>query len=378
MIAAAWFTACEANPAPVAPPQPAPPVASAKEKPVAGAAVETARLAPQMPGLPRPPSRDEVGSVRISFQGQSVTTKQRGTERWFEPAIADLTDQDDRQAVYAAKRAAGDTHINVSLDLTGLAGVPWRRQIIREAIVTGGMRGVLLMMMGDGSPQDQDAGALGRDWLMRHFPAIYQAFKGDGTPGNEDLTPWIIFVPGYDGVVPGWQPPSSVDAFALMARKIIDAGGSGYLGIELSAGYAAWGGDTATTTTANNWTTAAGQAFDVILQEFPIAMGPPRPIPAHYLVNGQWAPSVTDEQRKPWTQVWQMVGRMVSPYHVPDDQPDDRHPPYLLGAGTPRGPYYYVCFEFDTYEWIRTGRITLAEVVAHRAYLRQLGCRLLG
>lgn len=292
-------------------------------------------------------------------------------QNWFEPQIADYTDLNDRLQVYAAKRAMGDTHINISLDMTGLAGLPWRKALIREAITTGGMTGVLLMCMGDGHGQpNTDPGSLGHDWLMANFPAIYQYMKQ-----GEDLTPWIVFVPGYDGVVPDWQPPSLVDAFAFMARSVIDAGGTGYLGLELAAGYCVWAGDE-----FNNWATPAGQCFDVILQEFNIDFAAPEPPPASWVASQAAWDAVPNEQKAPWTQTWQMVGRMVRPYHRPPDQPsfEDPDPPFNLATGTPRGPYFYIAWEYLTYQWCRAQAVTSERVQRGREYLKALGCDYVG
>src|SRR6266850_8107524 len=60
--------------------------------------------------FPNPPSRERVCGVKLSFQGLTVQTQQFGTVNWFEPWLQALNNPDDRQAVYAAKRAAGDTH----------------------------------------------------------------------------------------------------------------------------------------------------------------------------------------------------------------------------------------------------------------------------
>lgn len=79
---------------------------------------------------------------------------------------------------------------------------------------------------------------------------------------------------------------------------------------------------------------------------------------------------------------WQIVGRLVSPYNRPPDQPagDDPHPPFYLAPGTDRGPYFYVAFEptkGGVYEWCR-GQCSEADVQATRQYLRNLGCSFTG
>lgn len=300
--------------------------------------------------LPPRPTRDQLCGIRNQFQGLLITTKQVGEQYWFEPWLADLTDTADRQIVYDAHKAVGDTHVNLSLDLTGLAGLAWRKQLIREAITVGGMTGVLLMCMGDGQetnvpPGGHDPGALGYEWLMNNFSTIYQ-FMQDG----EDLTPYIVWCPGYDGVVPAWQPFTRVNEFVRMAREVI---GDGALALELAYGYMSWTGE------RNIWAEPDGQCVDVILSEFPIDWGTP--------------PTFGCDA------VWQIVGRMVQPYLRPAEQPadDDPHPPYMLGGGTPRGPFYYVALEHSAYNWVRQ-HCDVALVNERRAYLKALGCAYVG
>ena len=328
---------------------------------------------PPAPPLPPVPSREQLCAVKCSFQGLTVQTQQYGALPLFDPVIGWFTGPtaaSDRAVCYAAHRAAGDTHINLAIssqyDEPGQAysGIPGRdytddldacRTLLIEAIQAGFY--VLLMLAGDGEAPDPVGLTKGRTWLMQNFARIIAALRGDGSRERPDLTPYLVFCPGYDGVVPGWQPPSGVDDFALMARGVL--GPSCVLAIELSAGYCVWAGDE-----FNNWAGAAGQCFDVILSEFPCPMGPPAP----------YNPSNTP----PWDQVWQIVGRLVKPYLRPADQPahDDPNPPYYLGTGTPRGPYVYVAWEFDTYAWVRG--CSLGQVETHRAYLRSLGCALVG
>jgi len=306
--------------------------------------------------------------VRHQFQGMSVSLPAGSSfdplkaQYWFDPLLAEMPSQADRLAVYRAHRDAGDTHLNLSLDPRGLASVEPIAAIAKEAIEIGGLTGIVLMLMGDGhgSP-NSDPGALGQNWLMANFLQIYARLHAIPI-GDHLLTDHLVLVPGYDGVVPDWQPPSSVDRFVLMARAIIDAAGSGYLGLELSAGYCVWGDEHGVE--GNNWITPAGKAIDVILQEGPIGMGPPIPVPT--------------PPTERWTQIYQIAGRMVPrPFHPVPGQTDDLHPPYLLGVGTPRGPFFYNFWEFDTYSWTLPWRrggspYPLALVQQHRQALYDL------
>lgn len=305
-------------------------------------------------GLPPRPTRDQMCGVRNQLQGISV-----GDHHVFDPEIGWSGDKAFRLEAYRQHHNVRlpngtpmpDTHVCLSLDLTGLAGLPQLKMVIREAITEGGMIGTMLMCMGDGNDpgeKDHDPGALGFSWLMANFNAIVD-FMEEG----EDLTPWINFGPGFDGVIPAWQPFTRVNQFVQMARARLDRlkWGSGYLNVELGGGFPSWSGK------RNDWATADGQMFDTILQEFPITWGPPVPPPQFLLLpdGSDWSPSASNEQRAPWTRIW-IVQRMLGPRYIrPAMQPPnyDPHPPYFLGGGTPRGRFFYICWERTTYKWTR-------------------------
>ncbi len=336
------------------------------------------------------PTRDELCSVRMRFQGMSIDLPAGSTydplkaRYWWDPLMtgfgagptdAGMPSQADRMAVYAAHRNVKpipDTHLNLSLDLGGLRTLPRVLDVAQEAVTLGGMTAIVLMCMGDGSRTDPDPGALGYDWLMANFQAIYQAARAINTGDpNNSLAHRLIFVPGYDGVVPGWQPPSSVDRFLLMARSVIDYGKAGALGLELSSGYCKWGTDDGIE--RNNWATLAGKAVDVIFQEGPIDQKPPEPFPPPAV----WE-RMTNQEKAPWTQVYQMIDRMVRPYYPLPGQPDDPNPPYLLAGGTPRGEFYYDYLEYDTMSWTGPWRhgtrpYPIEKIAQHRAVAYQMG-----
>lgn len=373
------------------------------------------------------PTRDQVCGGQHRFQGMSVILPPGSTydplraKFWFDPLINDMTDLNDRLAVYKAHRDVGDTVLNLSMGLDGLAGLPRLIDIATEAVTIGGLTSIILMCMGDGHGNpNSDPGALGHDWLMANFPAIYAMVraKNTGDPNNS-LAHRTEFCPGYDGIIPDWQPPSAVDRFLLMARETIDQGGAGYLTLELSAGFCKWGTDSlllgalgavpmfpraswkyaalqgrpepaaavpshfrsllasALTVSGwansedNNWITRAGKCVDRILQEGPIDMGPPVPVPQ--------PPPFPDN----YTQVYQIVGRMVKPYYPVPGQTDDLHPPFLLYDGTPRGEFKFDWWEWDTYLWTLPwrrggGGMTAQEVETHRQAGYAMGCRFVG
>lgn len=301
--------------------------------------------------LPARPTRDQACAVLNQLQGISV-----GDHHLFDPEIGWSDDKAFRLAAYAAHRAVRlpngtpkpDTHVCLSLDMSGLAGLPKIKAVIREAITEGRMTAVLLMCMGDGNEAgkpNHDPGALNFPWLMANFPAIY-AFMKQG----EDLTPWIVFCPGFDGVIPGWQPWARVNEFLRLARAVIDAGGSGYLGLEFSAGYWSWSGE------RDDLGTPDGQMVDVVLFEFPINWGPPAAPPANLLLpdGSDWAPTTPNDQRDPWTQVW-LMNRMIGARYIrPAMQPRNYEPnPAYANGDTPRGRKFFIMWERSTYMWCR-------------------------
>jgi hypothetical protein len=99
-----------------------------------------------------------------------------------------------------------------------------------------------------------------------------------------------------------------------------------------------------------------------------------------WAVNGRMMcyDAVLSEFNWPTTgdQVWQVVGRLTSPYNRPPDQPphDDPDPPFYLGNNNHRGPIYYCAYEYATYQWTR-GQVTSAQVQQSRDYFAVMGCR---
>jgi hypothetical protein len=316
-------------------------------------------------GLPPAPTRAQVGAVKMTFQGLTVNLPGYGSIPWFEPAISSL-DAANRQLVYAAKHAAGDTHLIVSLSWnysgdgrysypipgTDLSGnLPAFRALVQEIIANHFIPLVFLAGDGESRPgggyNDPVGWTYGYKWLMDHLADIVGSLQRP-----TDLTPYLVIVPGWDGVIPGWAPdasnpasgiykyPAELDNYLLKARALLP---NGYLGVELSAGYCHWGDGAA------NYSSSAGRQVDIILQEFP---GPP-----------------TGDQ------VWQIAARELGPAYVrPPDQPagDDRSPPFYLSSGTPRGPFYPIAFEYDEYRWVR-GAVTTGQVQREQTYLKSAG-----
>ncbi len=302
--------------------------------------------------FPAAPSRDELCTVKMSFQGLEFVTPTYGHVFWWE-TIAWWPNYTDRQAAYAAKRAAGDTHI--ILDLSGSykelgeeyddvgadysQNLPALVALAEEAIREGFL--IDLRLAGDGQGagpgyNDPVGMTYGHDWLMANFPRIAAAFA--------HLVDYTVFVTGYDGCFYGWEPEQMV-AFGKLFRSIFP---NGTLGTEFNTGHIPLG-------EGPGYRDAYGpngcmQDFDVIYGEFD---------PFNYHADS----------------TWQIVGRLVSPYVRPDDQPagDDPRPPYLLHTPNVRGPWFFIAFEILTYRWVR-GQCAPEEIPAYRSYFAAMGC----
>lgn len=73
---------------------------------------------------------------------------------------------------------------------------------------------------------------------------------------------------------------------------------------------------------------------------------------------------------------FQIIGRMIGPAYVrPPQQPsgDDPHPPWYLATPSPRGAYYFIAFEYATYQWTRS-QISATMVQQGRAWYLATGC----
>lgn len=305
-------------------------------------------LGTSTPPLPRIPTRDEVCSVRITFQGFTVETAQFGTLPWFEAALTSLTPA-DRQRVYAAKHAAGDTHCIVALtwryaepgqpyfdipgcDMTG--DLPRFRAMVDEVIRAGFIP--MLFLGGDGQEFSEIGWTYGAMWLLTNLTDIVTAVA--------ELAPYCLWVPGWDGVFYGWSV-GQIQALGWLFRKLLPVG---HLGIEHDTGHIPVGNGPSDYAPGGAMTD-----YDVILSEYDLPLG-------------------TDS-------TWQVTARLVSPYHRPSDQPvwDDPNPPFYLATPTTRGPYYHCAFEWSEYYWVRS-QLSAADVNDGRTYLRGLGCRWTG
>lgn len=321
--------------------------------------------------LPPVPTRAQVCALKTSLQGLTYHTAEFGDiPAWF---YAMLTPTDRAQA-RSDHRSTGDTHITIPIaEAYQEPGTLWPealkagydytqnldalRAICTEVIAAGFFVDMPLAGdgIGDGPGYNDPVGrTYGFGWLMNNLARIVTHLKGDGVT-IPDLTPYIIFRPGWDGVFYGWGvpgeipdlQPTRVKQFGELFRSLLPGG---YLAIEHTPGNIPCGEGGADFAPGGLM-----RAYDTILSEFT---------------------TVHEDS------CWQVVARMVPHYNRPSDQPsgDDPNPPFYLAPGTERGPYFYVAFEptiGGVYQWCR-GWCSLEDVNTVRAYLRGLGCALTG
>lgn len=302
--------------------------------------------------FPSYPTREQVCKTFCGFQGIDILTRQYGWIKAFGPEIGNLAD-DDVISYCQQMKHYGFTHVEFviswrydepdyhypvpGLDLSGNLDEMCRRI---DLIIRQGMF-IKFSLAGDGlsngSPgnygyNDPQGWTYGYEWLLENLGRIIFPLR---SYNGHDLTRFIQFVPGYDGVFYGWTKvespdlqPERVIKFGKLFRTILP---DGYLGIEHTPGKIPVGEG------SDNWKTGGVlDAYDTVYSEF-------NPFNLH-----------SDD-------TWQIVGRLAKPYNRPDDEPanDDPHPNYYL-FDCSRGKRFYILYELVTYLWVRD-RITIAE-----------------
>lgn len=331
-------------------------------------------LAPKTPPLPAPPTRDEILNLHITFQGLMVhCAPPFGDLPWFEASLPWLP-PDCRQAAYAAKLAAsswgpgGDTHALINLpsgpplyDETGqpysadrFGPLDWtdpadgRLADLVAEVARAGFNRQLLFLGGDD-------GERGFPIAMAQLDTVRQQLRASS---HGDLGPYVVVLPGYDGVFYGYSP-DQVAQWGAKCRQLFV-----YCGIEHQPGRIPVGEGGSDYLPGGRMT-----SFDLILAEF----------------NG---PNLTDWRTKrsldaqgrpdyPGNQIWQIGSRMLGrAYTRPADQPADADGysgAGYLAPGSPRGPYVHCAFEWvGEYNFVR-GWETAADEQRSREYFQSAG-----
>lgn len=303
--------------------------------------------------------------MRLNFQNQIITTKQYGTRPWFEPILPSVNDYADRQSVYAQKRAGGDRHQIIEFNTDDWEENPphrgwkWGRMEsmednpdkflkLTEEIIMAGLFPIVAFDGDDGDDTGKPSWVHGHHNAMRQLPILMNMFQHGSKHG--DITPYILFARLWDSVFYG-STPEQIDEFGKAFRALCPLG---HLAIEHNFGHipAGEGGE-------DYQPGGRLSTYDVILSEFD---DPPH----------------NDT-------IWQIAGRLISPYHRPADQPvnDDPNPPFYLAPGNPRGPYVAVAFEtWAPYDWVRiengdplspAGQAKKREIDIRRQYYYDIG-----
>lgn len=310
------------------------------------------------PLFPRPPTRDQVLNVRLTFQGLVAHTQQFGDLPWFEAALPWLT-LADRELVYAAKRAStawpgGDTHCIVALpgggalypepgqpyDQPGFGPLDWTAgntaidpqfvALVAEVIQHGFVPMVFL---------GGDDGETGYTIAVKQLPLVIDALQH---APQGDLTKYAVIIPGWDGVFYGYTP-EHIHAFGLFFRSLLP---DGYLGLEHSTGHIPAGEG------PGEWWAPNGpmRPYDLVLSEFN---------------DGQFDGTV-----------WQIAARLLGQAYVwPPDEPvgsDVRPAPNYLRDGSDRGPIVNCAFEFGEYTFVHRGTPP-ALIDTWRTYFKNIG-----
>jgi len=297
--------------------------------------------------FPNYPTREQVCNVFCGFQGISIRTQQFGWIKAFGPEAGALDDEDTISYCRQMKQL-GFTHVEFDISwrysepdfnypVPGLDLAYNLNEVCRriELIIKQGMF-IKFSLAGDGmsinsTPQqgeynDPQGWTYGFQWLLNNLERIILALQNYN---NHDLTKFICFVPGYDGVFYGWSVPNEVPD--LQPARVINFGNffrivlpDGNLGLEHSTGKIPVGED------GIDWTTNGPlDAYDTLFSEF-------NPFNLHE------------------DSTWQILARCTRPYNRPNDQPvdDDNNPPFIIEPCS-RGPRFYIMYELLTYLWVR-------------------------
>lgn len=291
--------------------------------------------------LPLPPTRAQMLDYRARGQGVLVDLPRfrptyGTTFPWWDAGLAWFT-PDERQILYAAKHAVGDTHAVVDLPMGwALYDEPGQAYSVQNGFgpldltaqhttVAPAFLDLLLEVVGEGFLVDLVLDEhLGYSGASAYLPTLVSALQH----AEIDLTRYCLIRPGWDGIWYGWLA-WQIDAFGRLFRSLAP---DGYLAIEFATGLIHLGNGPA------DWAPGgAMQAYDLLLGEF--------------------------DQDRFDDSVYQVLARAIGPaYRRPPEQPpsDDPGAPFgplapdfYLHYLTPRGPYAYRVFEFWMYPWVR-------------------------
>lgn len=307
------------------------------------------------PNLPPPPTRDQILSATFTFQGLTVTQNCISPSQlgWFDVALFTQQLVGCREAIFAQKKAANDHVSQIEFfqnarSIYDESGQPYQQLTTFDyehnpsqfaddvySAITHGFY-VWVYLDGDGNGDNYKV-------AYRQIPIVLSALMSSR---YGDLTPYVVFRPGWDGVFYGWGSTDAetrqlISGFASNIRAICP---KCYIALEFNTGHIPLGNG------VNDYVNGGDmQGFDALDVEF----------------NDS---NIHDNN------TWQILGRLLGPAYIrPPDQVGDPSPPWYLATPTPRGVWYVNCFEWAEYEWVR-GLTTSSNIETQRQYFRSVGC----
>lgn len=310
---------------------------------------------------PPVPTRIEVLGVNMHFRGGLIVRSEiYGNMPWWPTALSWLN-KNDRMEVYNVCRNAKNTHILIEIP----NGLPLYNEY--NQFYSPDKFGALDWTNGETDLSHGPFLSLVDEVISQGFKYIINMDERQPNSAriirlvmnalSDEQLKYGFTMPGYDGVFYGWLPQQIMD-WATAARRIKP---NAYLGIEHQPGRIPVGNGP-TDYDLNGMM----QGYDIILGEFGGINAYPQDN-IGYLENDA---------------TWQVLGRMIRPYHRDPRQVGDPNPPFYL-IDSPRGPRTYCFFETDEpYNWVRINpndnnaiAAQQKQIADERAYAIQLGCK---
>lgn len=302
--------------------------------------------------FPPAPSRDEACTVRHHFQGLTLQSKKYGALPWFTAALSAMDAVGELEATLGQLVAAGDTHCQIDLAFNyGEDGQPWgtpqlvpdrdlRNDLptyvrICDAVIAAHLKPIFVMPC-EGQP--------GLQWLYGELQRVVMALRS----GYDRLAYGPLWL-AYDGTWPAAWSVADMKKVLPFCRQIL--GPNAYLGMMFARGPA--GNQYFYVEDEGDYSKPWMQALDIIMSS-----GGPDQLECPSLVNG----------------AQYMLGPALTPH---DTCTPAWKGPYLLGPGTPRGPYFWGWVEWNEYEWVR-GRVSAEKIEADRQRAKSIGMQLSG
>jgi hypothetical protein len=336
-------------------------------------------------------TREQICSFFLRFAGLSVSMPYGTTLPWFEPALSCdsiCPDRASRNAVYAAKRAAGDTHCLIDFSQGGIlydeGGQPYQvpqpdfeanpsqfRALVQEILSVGFVPTIAFNGDNGDNPVDGYPNAL------RQIPILKDVLNG--------LHDSVLYARFYDGVFYG-SDPANIQHFGQEFTRIMRQGGAAaaHLIIEHQPGRIPVG-------RGKEDYDPGGRMidYDGVFGEYECwvngSLSKDRNGPGSVYIPE--AGHRESEYEQAMGNVWEVCSRLGGDtYHRPPDQPADNDPNVqtsYLRSGSPRGPYVWGIMETGgdgpaqpgVYDWVRNN-CTVADLKKVGDYFRSLNAPL--